>query len=154
MSNTIDNPTQVLTFLVEGAEYGVDILRVQEIRGWTQPVPLPNAPSYVRGVINIRGDIVPITDLRQRLGMPTVQHGAMSAVVVLRADDRAGSRVMGIVVDAMSDVSTLAQESLRAPPDFGEQGPKLARAIFTSGEKMITILDVDQLFGPRLGLAA
>jgi purine-binding chemotaxis protein CheW len=153
MSNT-DNPTQVLTFFVEGAEYGVDILRVQEIRGWTQPVPLPNSPAYVRGVINIRGDIVPITDLRQRLGMATVQHGAMSAVIVLRAEDRAGSRVMGIVVDAMSDVSTLSEENLRAPPDFGEQGPKLARAIVTAGEKMITILDVDQLFGARLSLAA
>ncbi|MFZ5446458.1 MAG: chemotaxis protein CheW [Myxococcota bacterium] len=153
MSNT-DNPTQVLTFIVDGAEYGVDILRVQEIRGWTQPVPLPNSPTYVRGVINIRGDIVPITDLRQRLGMATVQHGPMSAVIVLRSDERAGSRAMGIVVDAMSDVSTLAEDSLKPPPDFGDQGAKLARAIVTAGEKLITILDVDQLFGPRLGLAA
>lgn len=151
MSNTLQ---QVLTFVVRGEEYGVDILRVQEIRGWTAPMPLPNAPSHIKGVINIRGEIVPIADLRERLGLGPTPCGALTAVVVLRCEDKQGSRVMGVVVDAMSDVSSLAQDSVRPPPELGIEGPKLAQAIVTTPEKMITILDVDELFGRRAGLAA
>lgn len=154
MKDNQTTQTQVLTFVVEGEEYGVDILRVQEIRVWSHPKPLPNAPSHIKGVINIRGDIVPISDLRQRLGMEATQYGPMTAVIVLRAEDKVGARVMGIVVDAMSDVSTWPQESLKAPPDLGDAHRGLACAIVTSTEKMITILDVDELFGRRPGIAA
>ena len=82
---------QLLTFIVDTEEYGVEILRVQEIRGWSKPMPIPNTPSSVLGVINIRGDIVPIADLRERLGMERQPHGPTTAVVVC-AWPRAGSR--------------------------------------------------------------
>jgi purine-binding chemotaxis protein CheW len=138
---------QLLTFLVNDDEYGVDILRVQEIRGWSNPMPIPNTPDYIKGVINIRGDIVPIADLRQRLGLPHVQESPTTAVIVLRVGGSGRQRVMGVVVDAMSDVTNVAKESIKPPPDFvdGAQG-SLVQGIATLSEKMITILDVDQIF--------
>jgi purine-binding chemotaxis protein CheW len=154
MSPTQTQQTQVLTFMVEGEEYGIDILHVQEIRGWSPPKPLPNAPPYIKGVINIRGDIVPIADLRERMGLSCIPYGPMTAVVVLRSSDAQGTRVMGIVVDAMSDVSTLPTGDLKPPPEFGASSKGLASAIVTSTEKMITILDIGELFGRRAGLAA
>src|SRR5258706_1827385 len=95
---------QYLTFLLADAEYGVDILRVQEIKGWDTVTALPNTPEYVRGVMNLRGTIVPIIDLRQRFGLATIDYGLTTVVVVLKVMHERGSRIMGIVVDAVSDV--------------------------------------------------
>jgi purine-binding chemotaxis protein CheW len=144
---TASSAEQLLTFLVNEDEYGVDILRVQEIRGWSTPMPIPNTPDYIKGVINIRGDIVPIADLRQRLGLPRVAESPTTAVIVLRVGMTGRQRVMGVVVDAMSDVTNVAKESIKPPPDFvdGRQGG-LVQGIATLSEKMITILDVDQIF--------
>jgi purine-binding chemotaxis protein CheW len=138
---------QLLTFFVAGDECGVDILRVQEIRGWTAPMPIPNTPSYIKGVINIRGDIVPIADLRERLGLPSIAEGPTTAVVVLRVEQGGRQRVMGIVVDAMSDVTSVPHDAIKPPPEFGDgsQGG-LLRGIATLSQKMITILEVDQIF--------
>ena len=138
---------QLLTFVVDTEEYGVEILRVQEIRGWSKPMPIPNTPSYVLGVINIRGDIVPIADLRERLGLEHRPYGATTAVVVLRVAQGARQRIMGIVVDAMSDVTNVPVGDIKPPPDFGaDAGTGLARGIATLADKMVTILDVDQIF--------
>lgn len=138
---------QLLTFIVNDEEYGVDILRVQEIRGWTEPMPIPNTPPYVKGVINIRGDIVPIADLRERLGLSSRSNGATTAVVVLRVAQGTQQRIMGIVVDAMSDVTNVPVAEIKPPPDFGgHDGPSLAKGIATMAEKMVTILDVDRIF--------
>lgn len=138
---------QLLTFIVADEEYGVDILRVQEIREWSKPMPLPNAPPYVRGVINIRGDIIPITDLRHRMGLAPSDRGATSAVVVLRDEIDGKSRTMGILVDAMSDVTSVPADQLSTAPSFGGGGAEaLARGIATVQDKMITILDVAKLF--------
>jgi len=138
---------QFLTFIVNGEEYGVDILRVQEIRGWSNPMPIPNTPAYVKGVINIRGDIVPIGDLRERLGLEHRSYGATTAVVVLRVMQGTHQRIMGIVVDAMSDVTNVAAADIKPPPDFGDAGgAALAKGIATLADKMVTILDVDRIF--------
>jgi purine-binding chemotaxis protein CheW len=139
---------QFLTFVVDGEEYGVDILRVQEIRGWSQPMPIPNTPAFIKGVINIRGDIVPIADLRERLGLEQIAAGATTAVVVLRVSQGSRHRVMGIIVDAMSDVTNVPADQIKTPPDFGDGAaqPGLARGIATMSDKMVTILDVDQVF--------
>src|SRR5882724_6391396 len=110
---------QFLTFVVDGEEYGVDILRVQEIRGWSQPMPIPNTPPLIKGVINIRGDIVPIADLRERLGLAQNAAGATTAVVVLRVSQGNRHRVMGIIVDAMSDGTNVPVEQIKPPPEFG-----------------------------------
>src|SRR5215470_2893114 len=99
---------QYLTFLLAETEYGVDILRVQEIKGWDTVTPLPNTPEYVRGVMNLRGTIVPIIDLRLRFGLASVPYGPTTVVVVLKVSHDHGSRIMGMVVDAVSDVYNVA----------------------------------------------
>jgi purine-binding chemotaxis protein CheW len=138
---------QLLTFIVDGEEYGVDILRVQEIRSWSTPMPIPNTPRYIKGVINIRGDVVAIADLRERLGLPKLEYGATTVVVVLRVDSEGQSRVMGVIVDAMSDVTNVPQAAIKAPPMFrGAAEGGLAKGIVTLDDKMITILDVDRIF--------
>jgi purine-binding chemotaxis protein CheW len=138
---------QLLTFFVDGDEYGVDILRVQEIRAFSPPMPIPHAPPYIKGVINIRGDVVPIADLRERLHLDAIAESATTAVVVLRTMLAGRQRVMGIVVDAMSDVTNIAVDKVKPPPEFGDSGrTELARGIATLEDKMITILDVDQIF--------
>jgi len=139
---------QLLTFFVAGAEYGVDILRVQEIRGWQQPMPLPRTPPFVKGVINIRGDIVPIADLRERLGLAAQSYGATTAIVVLRIEHGNRSTVRGIVVDAMSDVTNVDAAQIKPPPAVAEAAgfAAFARGIAIVDDKMITILDVDRVF--------
>jgi len=140
---------QLLTFFLDNQEYGVDILRVQEIRGWSAPMPIPGAPSYIKGVINIRGDVVPIADLRERLSLPALEYGATTAVVVLRVRYKNRDRIMGVVVDAMSDVTTVPGDALKPPPTFHDSSESLAKEIATLEDKMITILDVDCVFGDQ-----
>jgi purine-binding chemotaxis protein CheW len=138
---------QLLTFIVAGEEYGVDILRVQEIRSWSNPMPIPNTPPYIKGVINIRGDIVAIADLRERLGIPRLPYGPTTVVVVLRVSHGGQDRVMGAIVDAMSDVTNVPSSAIKPPPLFRQSGEApLAKGILTLEDKMITILDVDRIF--------
>ena len=140
---------QLLTFIVDNEEYGVDILRVQEIRGWSSTMPVPNAPPYIKGVINIRGDVVPIADLRERLGLPSVEYGQTTVIIVLRVlGGGSRERIMGVIVDAMSDVTNVPVESIKPAPSFADSGDVgLARGIAALEEKMITILEVDRIFG-------
>ena len=132
--------------MVDGQEYGVDILRVQEIRGWTAPMPIPNAPAYIKGVINFRGDVVPIADLRERLGLASLEYGQTTVVIVLRVQNANRERVMGVIVDAMSDVTNVPVDAVKPPPSFAEIGEApLARGIATVDDKMITLIDLDGL---------
>ena len=149
------HPTQLLTFVVAGVEYGVDILRVREIRGWTRPMPMPHTPPCVKGVINVRGDIIPITDLRERLGLDAQATSATSAIVVVHVEHEEGARVCGFVVDAMSDVTDLQPSHVQPPPEVsaGDE-PALVRGIVISGDKLTTILDVDRVFARTLGASA
>jgi purine-binding chemotaxis protein CheW len=139
---------QLLTFVVASEEFGVDILRVQEIRGWSRPMPLPRTPPYIRGVINIRGDIVPIADLRERLGLEALTPGPTTVIVVVRVENAGRNRTMGFVVDAMSDVTAVESESVRAPPELAESSgaSSMASGIALVEQRMITILDVDRVF--------
>ncbi|MCB1972845.1 MAG: purine-binding chemotaxis protein CheW, partial [Geminicoccaceae bacterium] len=123
-----------LTFMLDGEEYGVDILRVQEIRGWTKTTALPNTPGYVKGIINLRGAIVPILDLRERFGLSTAEYGRTTVVVVLKVARADHEIVMGIVVDAVSDVHNLASEEIKDTPDFGSSVDiRYARGLATVG---------------------
>jgi len=139
---------QLLTFVVASEEFGVDILRVQEIRGWSRPMPLPKTPSYIKGVINIRGDIVPIADLRERLGLDRVEVGPTTVIVVVRVEHAGRGRTMGFVVDAMSDVTTVTQDAIKPPPDLADAAgvASMASGIALVEQRMITILDVDRVF--------
>jgi len=137
---------QFLTFVLASEEYGVDILRVREIKGWDSVTPIPNTPDYIKGVINLRGTIVPIVDLRQRFGMEEIEYGPMTVVIVLKIECADRDRIMGIVVDAVSDVYDVPQEEMKEAPDFGNVvDTEFIRGLATVDEKMIIILDIDHL---------
>jgi len=138
---------QFLTFILASEEYGVDILRVQEIKGWDAVTQVPNTPEYVRGVINLRGTIVPIIDLRIRFSMEQLEYGPTTVVIVLKVmSDEENSRIMGIVVDGVSDVYNVKNDDINAAPDFGEGvDSSFVKGLATVEEKMVIILDIDYM---------
>ena len=137
---------QYLTFIMAGEEYGVDILRVQEIRGWDSVTPIPNTPAYIKGVINLRGSIVPIIELRSRFGIDSQEYGPTTVVIVLRVVTENGERIMGIVVDAVSDVYNITDTDMKSPPDFGSAiSVDFVKGLTSVDEKMVIILDIDHL---------
>jgi len=137
---------QFLTFIMSTEEYGVDILRVQEIRGWDSVTPIPNCPPYIKGVINLRGTIVPIVDLRERFGLESVEYGPTTVVIVLKVIGETSERIMGIVVDAVSDVYNIKSEDMKPAPDFGSVvSIEFVSGLATIDEKMLIILDIDTM---------
>ncbi len=143
---------QYLTFMLAGEEYGVDILRVQEIKGWDKVTRIPNTPDYLLGVINLRGTIVPIINLRRRFNLETIAFGPTTVVVVVRIKRERGEHVAGMVVDAVSEVYNIAASSTMPPPDVcGSIDTVFVRALATIEEKMLILLDIDRLIGSSLG---
>lgn len=137
---------QYLTFIMAGEEYGVDILSVQEIRGWAPATPLPNSPPHIKGVINLRGTIVPIIDLRQCFGLDAIKYTPITVVIVLKVCIGDSDRVMGIVVDAVSDVYALEKKDMQAAPDLGNAiNTEFIRGLVNIQDKMIILLDIDKL---------
>ena len=146
--NEDSNHEQFLTFLLAGEEYGVDILRVQEIKGWDTATEIPNTPDYVQGVINLRGTIVPIIDLRTRFDMEKSQYDKTTVVIVLKVESKNDdkTRTMGFVVDAVSDVYNVSDQQLKSAPDFGGSvNAEFIKGLATVDEKMLILLDVDHL---------
>ena len=145
-----DGQEQYLTFMLAGEEYGVDILRVQEIKGWDSATRIPNTPDYVQGVINLRGTIVPIIDLRMRFALEKLEYGPTTVVVVLKATSDNKERTMGIVVDGVSDVYSIGDGELKPAPEFGEDiNAEFVKGLATVGEKMVIMLDIDRLLNSR-----
>lgn len=139
---------QFLTFVLEKEEYAVDILRVQEIRGWESVTRIPNTPEYIRGVLNLRGSIVPIVDLRMRFNMKSIEYGVTTVIVVLKVmkEDGSGSRTMGIVVDGVSEVYSVPESEIREAPDFGTKvRTEFIKGLATIDEKMVIIIDIDKM---------
>jgi len=139
---------QFLTFVLEQEEYAVDILRVQEIRGWESVTRIPNTPEYIRGVLNLRGSIVPIVDLRMRFNMKSVEYGVTTVIVVLKVikEDGSGSRTMGIVVDGVSEVYSVPESEIRDAPDFGTKvRTEFIKGLATIDDKMVIIIDIDKM---------
>lgn len=137
---------QYLTFIVADEEYGLDILCVQEIRGWESATLLPNAPEHIKGVINLRGTIVPVIDLRTCFGLALVEYSPLTVVIVLKVKAAQGSRTVGIVVDAVSDVYTLNQRDMKPAPDLGDSAAiEFIRGLANIDNKMVILLDMDRL---------
>lgn len=137
---------QYLTFLMADEEYGVDILAVQEIRGWEVVTPIPNAASFVKGVINLRGVIVPIIDLRQKFGVPNVTYGPLTVVIVMKVEINEVERVMGMVVDAVSDVYSIDPSVVRTAPNLGDHvDTDYLEGLVTIDKKMIILLNIGEL---------
>ncbi|MFN3202107.1 MAG: chemotaxis protein CheW, partial [Bradymonadia bacterium] len=137
-------------FMLAGEEYGVDILRVQEIKGWDTVTPLPNTPHYMKGVINLRGTIVPIIDLRERFAMPSMEYGPTTVIIVLKVvstdeDGNQRERITGVVVDSVSDVRNVPTNAVQPPPPVGNGGVDGIRGLSHVDEHLLILLDIDQL---------
>lgn len=142
------NSEQFLTFMLNGEEYGVDILRVQEIKGWESATEIPNTPPYIRGVINLRGTIVPVIDLRRRFEMDAIEYTNTTVIIVLRIRTADGEKTMGFIVDAVSDVYNVTPDQMKPTPEFGGQvRTDYVKGLATVDDKMVILLDIDQLVG-------
>lgn len=133
---------EFLTFRLGAEEYGIDILKAQEIRGWETPTAIANTPPFIKGVINLRGTIVPIVDMRIKFGLGEPKYDAFTVVIILSV----ARRVLGIVVDAVSDVITLGTEQIRPAPEFGGQlDTRFITGLGTVGERMLILVDIERL---------
>ena len=133
---------EYLTFRLGGEEYGIDILRVQEIRSYEQPTRIANAPSFLKGVVDLRGVIVPIIDLRVKLNCETAEFNAFTVVIVLNIR----GRVVGAVVDAVSDVLELSSEAIKPAPGMSAQvDMSYITGIANVGERMLILMDIQAL---------
>ncbi len=141
-----DNAAQYLCFALDNEEYGVEILRVQEIRSWEPVSRIPNVPSYEKGVVNLRGSIVPIIDLREKLGIKFTEYTYLTVVVVLQISDGNKIRTMGVVVDSVSDVITVDKTKIQDAPDFGAKvSNEFINGLVLVNERMVILLDADKL---------
>lgn len=141
---TVDH--QFLTFELAGEEYGISIIKVQEIKGWSPVTRIPNTPDYVSGVLNLRGNIVPIIDMRRRFNLETVEYTATTVIIVLSVEDENGGRDIGVIVDAVSDVLNVNNEDIKDPPEFGDDiNVEFISGITASTSKMVMLLDIDKM---------
>lgn len=137
---------QFLSFTLGREEYGVDILRVQEIRSWEPVSRIPNVPAYEKGVVNLRGAIVPIIDLRERFQLGRTQYSSTTVVVVLQAQIGEKTRVMGVVVDAVSDVVDVEIKHIQVAPNFGAKvSTEFINGLVSVNGRMVMLLDIDKL---------
>ncbi|WP_395669254.1 chemotaxis protein CheW [Rhodoferax sp.] len=141
---------EYLTFRLDQEEYGIDILKVQEIRGYEPPTRVANAPSFLKGVVNLRGTIVPIVDMRLKFNCAKAEYDSFTVVIILNLR----SRIVGIVVDSVSDVMELPASALKAAPDVDSVIDSSAvLGLGSLGERMLILLDIEQLMSaPDMGL--
>jgi len=142
----IINGQQYLTFVLGGESYGVDILSVKEIRGWDEATLVPNSPDYVKGVVNLRGTIVPIIDLRVRFDVGKINFLPTTVVIILSGDEELGNRTVGFIVDAVSDVLDVEDKDMKSSPDFDGSVPAdYIYGLVNTNESVITVLNVECL---------
>lgn len=139
--NLIDR-RELISFRIGEQEFCVDIMAVREIRGWTQATPLPQAPSYVRGVINLRGAVLPIVDLSARLGLGATEPSVRNVIIVVRI----GTRLVGLLVDAVSEVLTATAEMIQPTPDVSCDAVKMfIRGILALEGRMVSWITLDRI---------
>ena len=144
--NAQDTQNQYLTFFLADEEYGVSILDVQEVRVWDGVTSIPNAPVYVKGVLDLRGVIVPIIDLRMRFNMEKVEYDETTVIVVLKIEVGDKQHIIGIVVDAVSDVLDVNEDQQKAAPEFETSGnTEFISGLATVNNKMVILLDTNKL---------
>jgi purine-binding chemotaxis protein CheW len=141
---------EYLTFRLGDEEYGIDILKVQEIRGYENPTRIANAPHFLKGVVNLRGTIVPIVDLRLRFGCASNEYNSFTVSIVLHI----GQRTIGVVVDSVSDVMEIPADCVRTAPEMASAiEAAYIRGLAQVGERMVILLDIESmLVSPDMGL--
>ncbi len=133
---------QFLTFVLEEQVYGVDLFRIQEIRGYTPATPIPNVQPHIRGVMNLRGTVLPVIDLRMKFGLPTVEYDKFTVIVIAMVADK----MIGLLVDAVSDVLQIEQEAMREAPDFGAAvDTRFIDGVFETKEHLAIALNLEKL---------
>lgn len=143
---------EYLTFRLDREEYGIDILKVQEIRGYEPPTRIANAPDFIKGVVNLRGTIVPIIDMRIKFNCSQADYNSFTVVIILNLRNR----VVGIVVDSVSDVMELTPESIQPAPDIESAiDNSCIVGLGSVGERMLILLDIEKLMSNvDMGLVA
>lgn len=137
---------EFLTFTLGNEEYGLDILKVQEIRGYDAVTAIANSPAFIKGVINLRGIIVPIVDMRIKFNLGKVEYNECTVVIILNV----ANRVVGMVVDGVSDVITLADEQIKPAPEFGSAfDTQYLTGLGTVDNRMLILVDIEKLMGGR-----
>ena len=142
---------QTLTFELGNETYGVDILQVREIRGWSAVTKIPHAPPHVLGVLNLRGSIVPVVDLRMRFALERAEYTKVTVIIVLSVHSPGGRREVGVVVDGVSDVVNISAEDLHQAPDLGAKlSTEYIRGLANVADRMVVLIDIDRLIGTQL----
>lgn len=137
---------EFLSFRLGAEEYGIDILKVQEIRRWESPTAIANMPPFIKGVVNLRGTIVPILDLRMKFNLAAANYDEFTVTIILSV----AGRVVGVVVDAVSDVITLMPEQIRPAPEFaGALDTRFITGLGTVSERMLILVDIERLMTSR-----
>ena len=148
MDNTLmnDGVLEALAFKLGNEEYGIKILKVQEIRGYDQVTSIANSPPFIKGVINLRGSIVPIVDLRIKFNLPSVTYDQFTVVIILNVVNR----IVGVVVDSVSDVLGLTPAEIKPRPEFGGSfDTDYLLGLATVGERMLILVDIERLMSSR-----
>ncbi len=134
-----DDALELVAFCVGDQEYCVNIMSVREIRGWTKETSLPLTPPFVRGVINLRGSVVPVVDLASRLGLEQTEPSARHVIIIMQI----GEQAVGLVVDAVSDILTILKEKIQPTPDVSSEAAKgFVEGVLAMEERMINLLDL------------
>jgi purine-binding chemotaxis protein CheW len=150
-SSHTNSEVELLSFRLADQEYSVDIMSVREIRGWTRATPLPHAPPHVRGVINLRGTVLPVVDLSTRLGMPAVEGDARNVIIVVHLSGQSA----GLLVDAVSDILALPRSALQPPPDLAaDSAHSYIEALTIVDGRMIRVLDLKAVLPDGTAAAA
>ncbi|MEM1429511.1 MAG: chemotaxis protein CheW [Pseudomonadota bacterium] len=156
MTDKTDTPggtedLELLSFKVGEQEYSVDIMLVREIRGWTRATPLPHSEDYVRGVINLRGAVLPIVDLACRLGLGTTETAERNVIIVVQIHDQS----IGLLVGAVSDILSVSQNELQPPPDLvNNVENSFVKALTIVDGRMLRVIDLNAVYPNRDGVAA
>ena len=136
---------ELISFCIGEQEYCVDIMSVREIRGWSPATPLPQTPDYMRGVINLRGAVLPIMDLATRLGLPASELTVRSVIIVVKVDER----LVGLLVDAVSDILSITDDLIQPTPDVASQMAKdFVSGIIATDGRMIGLIALDAILPP------
>ena len=138
----VQDSNQFLTFLLDDQEYGVELQKIKEIRGYTAITAIPNVLPHVRGVMNLRGTVLPVVDLRIRFGLPAVEYSKFTVIVIAMV----AGKMVGLLVDAVSDVLDVSGDAMRAAPDFGSAvDTRFIEGVFETRERLAVALNLEQL---------
>jgi purine-binding chemotaxis protein CheW len=140
-----DGANQFLTFALNDQEFGIEILQVQEIKNFTRVTPIPNMPECIKGVMNLRGTVVPIIDLRKKLNMLTADYNQFTVIVVVNV----GTKIMGLVVDAVSDVLNVSAQDIEGAPKLAGVDTTFIKGLAKSGDRLVTLLDIEVLLSDQ-----